>query len=85
LVTLVLTGDVEVGVGVRRSSDAVRRTTSVPAGVVPQGTDDHQRAVGGDLCSRHESRDEAHVDAVAEPLVGDVVWTGSGLAVETDA
>jgi len=79
-----LTGDVEVGVGVRRSTDAVRRSTAVPARVVANGARDHQRAVAADLRARHEAGNQPNVDAVAEPLVGDVRRTGGRLAVETN-
>jgi len=81
---VLLTGDVEVGLGVRRSTDAVGRSTAVPAGVAPDGAHDQQRAVAADLGARHESRDEADVDTIAEPLVGDVGWIGSRLTSQTD-
>ena len=80
-----LTGDVEICLGVGWPAYAVRRPTAVPAGIVPKGTHDHQRTVGGDLRPRHESRDEANVDAFAEPLVGYVDRTGRRLTVETHA
>ena len=80
-----LTGDVEVCLCVGRPADAVGRSTPVPPGVVAQRPDDHQRAVAADLRARHEAGHEAHVDAVAEPLVRDVGRVGGRLAVEADA
>jgi len=81
----ILTSDVEVCFGVGWPANAVGRSTPVPARVIAQRPYDHQRAVAVHPSPRHETGDQTHVDAVAEPLLGDVSWTGGSLTVETHA
>ena len=80
-----LTGNVEEGVGGRRRSEPVGRLTAVPAGVRALNAADDEAAVAVDAGARHQPGDEVHVDAVAEPLVRDVVGVGLGLADQSHA
>ena len=77
-----LTGDIEEGISWRRRAKSVGWLTTIPAGVAALDTTDDEATVSVDAGSRHQPGHEVNVDAVTEPLVGDVVGMSLGLTHE---
>jgi len=75
-----LTGDIEEGVSWRWRSKSVGRLTTIPPGVRALYAADDEAAVSVDTGPGHQTSDQVNVDAVTEPLVGDVVGMCLGLA-----